>query len=68
MRRNEPAGTGSRNKHSMARMIWLLQDAAARVIFIEEALEAGDTVTAFAVAHDLELDLRSAIADYEVAA
>jgi hypothetical protein len=68
MKGDEPAGTGSRNKHSMARMIWLVQDAAARVIFIEEAPEDGDTRTAFVVARDLELDLRSLISEYEVAA
>jgi hypothetical protein len=68
MTRDEPAGTGSRNKHSMARIIWLLRDAAARVIVIEEALEDGDSGTAYTVATDLELDLRSVIAEYEVAA
>jgi hypothetical protein len=51
-----------------SRIIRLLQDAAARVVYIEEALQDGDTGTAFTVARDLELDLRSAIADYEVAA
>lgn len=50
------------------RIIRLLRDVAARVVFIEEALQDGDAGMAFTVARDLELDLRSAIADYEVAA
>jgi hypothetical protein len=46
----------------------LLRNAVARVVFIEDAIEEGDAGMALAVARDLELDLRAAISEYEVAA
>jgi hypothetical protein len=45
----------------------LLRDAVARVVFIEEAIEEGDTGMAFTVARDLELDLRSVISEHHAA-
>jgi hypothetical protein len=69
MRRDEPAGTGSRkNSGSMSQIIQLLEDATARIICIEQALEDGDTSMAYTLARDLEPDLRSAISVYGEAA
>jgi len=45
----------------------LLRDTVARLILIEEAIEDGDTCRAFTVARELELDLRSVIANRESA-
>jgi predicted nucleic acid-binding protein len=42
----------------------VLRDAVARAVFIEEAIEEGDTAIAWSVARDLEIDLRAA-ADWE---
>jgi hypothetical protein len=42
-------------------LVQLLRDAVARVVFIEDAIEEGDTGMAFSVARDIELDLRAAV-------
>ena len=56
------------NAHSQRpEVLQLLRDAVARVVFIEEAIEEGDTGMAFTVARDLELDLRSVISEYHAA-
>ena len=49
-------------------LVRVLRDAVTRAVFIEEAIEEGDAGMALAVARDLELDLRAAISEYEVAA
>jgi hypothetical protein len=46
----------------------LLRNAVARVVFIEEAIEEGDSGIVLAAARDLELDVRAAISEYEAAA
>jgi hypothetical protein len=46
----------------------VLRDAVARAVFIEEAIEEGDTGMAFTFARDLELDLRSVISEHDAAA
>jgi hypothetical protein len=43
----------------------VLRDAVARAVFIEEAIEEGDTGIAWSVARDLEIDFRTAVAEWE---
>jgi hypothetical protein len=45
-------------------LLQLLRDAVARVVFIEEAIDEGDTGMAI-TARDLEIDLRAAGAEWE---
>ena len=41
----------------------IIRDAVCRIIAIREALESGDTWEAATIAHDLEIDLVSAMLD-----
>ena len=50
------------NAHSQRpELVQQLRDAVARVVFIEEAIEEGDTGMAFPVARDLARDRRAAV-------
>jgi len=68
MRQEEPITGAGPSGNSLTRIVRILNDAAARVIVIEEALEDGDTSMAYTVARDLELDLRAAVSGLEVPA
>ena len=63
----EPLREVAVNAHSqlLKLMRVLRRNAVARAVFIEEAIEEGDTAIAWSVARDLEIDLRAAVADWE---
>jgi hypothetical protein len=58
----------SSNERSKVHLKWLLHDPVARLVSIEDALERGDTGTAFTLSRDLEPDLRAAISEHGAAA
>jgi hypothetical protein len=54
------------NAHSqLFELMPVLRDAPARAVFIEEAIEEGDTGIAWSVPCDLEIDLRTAVAEWD---